>query len=149
MSDLAPAPAPAPLPASASATSSRRYTHLTPSEADHFLTHGWLRIPNAIAPEYLSWTDNVFTRLGIDPHDKATWTDEYVKLPRHREVRAELFCPEAWPKLMDIVGGEERVDPVRERWFGDQFIINFGSEKWTREEHTMRDLKGWHTDNDW
>lgn len=85
----------------------------------------------------------------MDPGDKSTWVPEYIKLPRHREARCEEFCPEAWPKILDIVGGEDKIDPVRERWFGDQFIVNFGTEEWKTKEHTRQDLRGWHTDNDW
>lgn len=125
------------------------YTHLTPDEAAHFVEHGWLRIPNAIAPQYLSWLDNMWVRLGMDPEDKSTWTDEYVKLPRHREVRCEEFCPAAWGKICEIVGGADKIDPVRERYYGDQFIINFGTVEGKGTTHAPDELKGWHTDNDW
>jgi hypothetical protein len=30
----------------------------------------------------------------------------------------------------ELVGGEDKIDPIRERYHGDQFIINFGSEHW-------------------
>jgi hypothetical protein len=85
----------------------RTYEHLTPAEQQHFLEHGWLLVPGAIAPQYLSaWMENLWVRLGWDAHDKATWAEEYWKLPRHREVRAEAFCPAAWAKMVEIVGGE-------------------------------------------
>lgn len=123
--------------------------HLTDDEAKHFVEHGWVRIPNAIDPKYLSWADDIWVRTGMDPNDKSTWTEEYLKLPRHREVRCEEFCPTAWPKIIEIVGGEDKIDPVRERWFGDQFIINFGKKSWKTQGHELSDLYGWHTDNDW
>jgi hypothetical protein len=126
-----------------------KYKHLTDGEAQHFLEHGWVRIPNAIDPQYFSWLDDFWPRTGMSPDDKSTWDPEYIKLPRHREARCEEFCPEAWPKILDIVGGEDKIDPVRERWFGDQFIVNFGTEEWKTKEHTKQDLRGWHTDNDW
>lgn len=126
-----------------------QYNHLTEEERTHFVEHGWLKIENAIAPEYLSWVDNLWVRMGIDPNDKSTWTEEYVKLPRHREVLAEDFCPEAWAKMCEIVGGEDKIDPVRERYYGDQMIINFGKEEHIGKTHSPQDLDGWHTDNDW
>ena len=49
--------------------------------------------------------------------------EEYIHLPRHREVKAEDFAPEAWAKSVDIVGGEDKIDPVRERYYGDAFIM--------------------------
>lgn len=155
----------------------RKYTHLTPSEISHFLEHGWLRVPSAIKPQYIStWMSDFWVRIGWDPADPSTWTEPYLKMPRHREVRCEEFCPEAWAKMCEIVGGEELVDEVRERWYvevleqrralnalipyryGDQFIVSAGGdERWGRKaeiekEGTVEDyraMKGWHTDNDW
>ena len=71
-------------------------------------------------------------------------------MPRHREVPASELCPTAWEKMLDIVGGHDVVDPIRERYYGDQFIINFGSPEITRKERkSPRDYEGWHTDDDW
>ena len=76
------------------------YKHLTLEEREHFVAHGWLRVPGAIKPEYLEeWMKNVWVRLGWDENDKSTWEEEYIKLPRHREVPAAEFCPEAWEKV--------------------------------------------------
>lgn len=126
------------------------YTHLTEAERAHFVEHGWLKIENAIDPKFLDeWMDNFWVRLGMDPDDKSTWTEEYVKLPRHREVRCEEFCPTAWAKMCEIVGGEDKIDPVRERYYGDQFIVNFGTKEIEGGSHNPQELKGWHTDNDW
>lgn len=126
------------------------YTHLSAEERAHFVEHGWLKIENAIAPRYLKeWMENLWVRLGMDPEDKTTWNEEYVKLPRHREVPAEEFAPVAWAKMCEIVGGEDRVDAVRERYYGDQMIINFGAEERVGKTHTPQELTGWHTDNDW
>jgi hypothetical protein len=70
---------------------------LTPEQIEHFVKHGWLKIPNAIDKKYLElWMSNLWTRLGWDKDDKTTWTDEYVKMPRHREVPVEELCPRAW-----------------------------------------------------
>jgi len=97
---------------------SQTYTHLTPSERAHFLEHGWLKVSNAIAPQYItSWLSDLWVRLGWDEHDPSTWEEPYIKLPRHREARCEDFCPEAWGKMCELVGGEERIDEVRERWY--------------------------------
>lgn len=128
------------------------YKHLTPEDFDHFLSHGWLKIPNAIKPEYIdAWMADLWTRTGWDENDKSTWTSEYLHYPHHRQVRCEDFCPEAWKKIVEIRGGEERIDPERERWIGDNFIVNFGSEARTKstEEIAPEKQTGWHCDNDW
>lgn len=128
----------------------REYQYLTPEERAHFVEHGWLRVENAINPKYVQeWTENMWTRLGYDPEDKSTWKETYVKLPRHREVPVDELCPKAYQKMVEIVGGPEVIDPVRERYHGDQLIINFGSEYWKTHEVHPTESKGWHTDNDW
>lgn len=129
------------------------YKHLSAAESQHFIEHGWLRIPNAINPEYIKdWMSDFWVRLGWDEHDSKTWREPYLKMPRHREVRCEEFCPEAWAKMCEIVGGEEKVDDMRERWCGDQLICNFGDdERWGTKGRNVDypEMPGWHTDNDW
>jgi hypothetical protein len=130
----------------------RQYYHLTPEDRAHFLEHGWLRVPSSIKKKYIdAWLSDMWVRLGMDENDKSTWSTEYLKLPRHREEKAEEVCPEAWEKMCELVGGEEMVDPVRERHYGDQFIINFGTEELTRSKAKVdyHALPGWHCDNDW
>lgn len=94
------------------------------------MEHGWLRIPNAINPEYLDpWVKNFWIRLGADPNDKSTWNHQFLKMPRHREVPNEEFCTKtAWGKVTEIIGGADKLHPSLERYFGDHFIINFGNK---------------------
>ena len=135
------------------AAKTHNYKHLTPEDAEHFLTKGWLRVPGAIKQEYIDkWMEDLWTRIDYDEHDKSTWHTEYLHLPRHREVPAEEFAPEAWNKVIEICGGEDRIDPVRERYYGDAFIINFGTaDKTSADTSAFRpqDQTGWHTDDDW
>ncbi len=109
---------------------------LTAEQRQFFVTHGWLKIENAMSPEIMDrFLDDVWVRLGFDPNDKSTWVDEngeaveFLKMPRHREVLASELCPKAWEAMVEIAGGDDKIDPVRERYHGDQFIINFGSEE--------------------
>ena len=130
----------------------QNYEHLTPEDVDHFLTKGWLRVPGAIKQEYIDqWLQDLWVRVDYDEHDKSTWHTDYLHLPRHREVPAEEFAPEAWNKIIEVCGGEDNIDPVRERYYGDAFIINFGSAEKTaqQEESRPQDMEGWHTDDDW
>ncbi|KAK5128267.1 hypothetical protein LTR85_002934 [Meristemomyces frigidus] len=125
---------------------------LSPEEAEHFLTHGWLKVSNAIKPEYIdAWMADFWVRTGYDEHDKTTWKDEYLHLPHHRQVRHDELCPEAWNKISDVCGGEERIHLERERWIGDNFIVNFGSEARSQSliDSSPKEKAGWHCDNDW
>jgi hypothetical protein len=73
------------------------YRHLTPSQRDHFLQHGWIKIPGGISPERVhAWTENAFIRLGWDPADKTTWNAEAYHMPRHREIPTSEHMPEAY-----------------------------------------------------
>lgn len=133
-------------------TQAPSYKHLTPEDVQHFLHKGWLRVPNAIKEEYIEkWMKDLWTRIDYDENDKSTWHTEYLHLPRHREVSAEEFAPGAWNKIVEICGGEDRIDPVRERYYGDAFIINFGTADKAKEEPVFRPQErvGWHTDDDW
>lgn len=126
------------------------YKVLTSEERQHFVEHGWLKIPGAIKQKYVDeWMSNLWVRLGWDENDKSTWQEEYLKLPRHREVPTHELCPEAWAKMCEIVGGEGKIDKVRERYYGDQFICNFGSEYWESHDQNPQESTGWHHDNDW
>ena len=128
------------------------YKYLTPEDVDHFLTRGWLRVPGAIKEEYIDkWMQDFWPRVDYDEHDKSTWHTEYLHLPRHREVPAEEFAPEAWNKIIEVVGGEDRIDPIRERYYGDAFIINFGTEEKAKQkvDSPPSEKKGWHIDDDW
>ena len=48
----------------------------------------------------------------------------------------------------EIVGGVDKIDDKRDRWFGDQFIVNFGNKDLVGTDFDPRTNKGWHTDND-
>lgn len=134
-------------------TAKHPYEYLTPEDVEHFLTKGWLRVENAIKPEYLDpWVKDLWPRVDYNENDKSTWHTEYLHLPRHREVPAEEFAPEAWNKTVELCGGIDKIDPIRERYYGDAFIINFGTEeksKQTDAENDPQRRTGWHTDDDW
>ena len=141
------------VPPSCGTTSSnpKKYLSLTEEEAQHFLQKGWIKIPKAINPIYIErFMKDFWVRMGWDPEDKSTWDTEYVHLTRHREVPYEDFAPEAWKKVIDIVGGEDRIHPYRERYAGDAFITNFGTEERTTQSPIApRDKRSWHCDDDW
>ena len=135
----------------------QNYKHLTQEDVSHFLEHGWVNIGNAMNPEYFErWMEDLWVRLGMDPQDKTTWATEYQHLPRHREVPAAEFCPEAWEKMVEICGGgmsveKDRIDEGRETWYGDAFIVNLGTAEkanpdYKEVEPNMKE--GWHIDDD-
>ncbi|KAI8994061.1 hypothetical protein BD414DRAFT_271828 [Trametes punicea] len=128
----------------------REFKYLTPEQREHFLEHGWVKIPKAVKEEYLkAFTENVWIRLGYDPNDKSTWTKEKIHMPRHREVPTREFMPKAWGAMCEVLGGEDRIDPTLFESCGDSLIVNLGSEEWVDKEIHPKDLGNWHIDGDW
>ncbi|GJJ13995.1 hypothetical protein Clacol_008252 [Clathrus columnatus] len=123
-----------------------KVSDLTLDQRQHFLDHGWVRIPKAISPEVLkSFNENVWVRLGYDKEDKSTWKRERTHMPRHREVLWKDYSPELWTAICELVGGEDRIDPTLFHKAGDGLIVNLGSEKWENVENIdPRDLDNWH-----
>jgi hypothetical protein len=134
----------------------KNYKHLSEHDVSHFLEHSWMVIPNALNPQIIDeWMSTLFTRMGMSEHDKSTWTTEYMHMAQHREVPPEALCPEAWQKINEICGGgimvQNRIDPEREGWLGDAFIVNLGTEAKSKPEYHQpapNTKQGWHVDND-
>ncbi|EJF60388.1 hypothetical protein BD309DRAFT_868296 [Dichomitus squalens] len=126
------------------------YKYLTPEQREHFLEHGWVKIPKAVKAEYVkAFTENVFVRLGYDPEDKSTWTKEKIHMPRHREIPTREFMPKAWGAMCELLGGEDRIDPTLFESCGDSLIVNLGSDEWVDKTIEPKDLGNWHIDGDW
>lgn len=136
----------------------QNYKHLTSDEVSHFLEHGWVKFSNAMNPDIVDkWMSDLYIRMDMDEHDKSTWTTEYQHLPKHHEVPPQEFCPEAWEKFIEICGGglnveKDRMDDLRETWYGDAFIVNMGTEAKSKPDYhppPPNTKEGWHVDNDW
>ncbi|CDO77618.1 hypothetical protein BN946_scf184946.g11 [Trametes cinnabarina] len=128
----------------------QEYKRLTPEQREHFLQHGWVKIPKAVKEEYVkAFTENVWIRLGFDPNDKSTWMKEKIHMPRHREVPTKNFMPRAWDAMCELLGGDNRIDPTLFESCGDSLIVNLGSEEWEDKEIAPKDLGNWHIDGDW
>jgi len=126
------------------------YKFLTPEQRQHFLEHGWLLVPNSIPREHIDkWMADLWTRLGYNPTDPSTWEEETIWMPRHRDMLTKEFSPDAYKAMCELVGGEDRVDDVRNAYSGDQFIVNLGTEYWKDHDVDPRTMNNWHIDGDW
>jgi hypothetical protein len=69
---------------------------LTEAEKEHFLKCGYLHLKNcftrAQADELIA---GVWTRLGMSPDDKSTWTKPRINMPSHR-VSSFFLCSRIW-----------------------------------------------------
>ena len=140
---------------------------LTDEQKAHFLDHGYIKITNCFTPEQASsFTANLWTRLGVSPTDKSTWTTERTNMPYHSHVLAKDFAPKAWSAICQLLGpeggteqeGEDRIsDENNGKWksWGDGFIVNLGKEEFEKidineinSDERLRNAGVWHVDGD-
>lgn len=106
------------------------------------------RIPNAFTKEQAdSVTKNLWTRLGMDPDDRSSWTRLRTNMPSHITFDASQFAPRAWAAICELCGGEDRVDPDSKTW-RDSLIVNLGAAEHDGQPVPPRELDGWHVDGD-
>ena len=122
-----------------------QYRQLTPEDVDHFMSHGWIKIKNCFTRKQANYAlRDVWSRLGISPTDRTTWTFERVNMPGHRDWPVKDFAPDAWAAICDVMGGEERIHDWSDHW-DDSWIVNLGTP-----EGFGKDIRpeGWHVDGD-
>ncbi|KAI2470406.1 hypothetical protein F4781DRAFT_390820 [Annulohypoxylon bovei var. microspora] len=121
---------------------------LTQEEKDFFLAHGYLKLSNCFTRDQAaSVTEGVWTRLGMSPTDKRTWTQERTNMPWHRSFECATFAPKAWAAICELCGGEGRVNPESGLW-RDGLIVNLGTAEGEGSPVPPKDLPGWHVDGD-
>lgn len=113
------------------------------------MEYGYLKISKAFTPEKANeFTHDMWIRLGMDPEDQSTWTKNRINMPNHRQQLVQTFAPSAWEAICELLGGEERVDPVNSTW-NDGLIVNLGTPEMLKEKTPHpRDLDNWHVDGD-
>ncbi|KAJ7150827.1 hypothetical protein C8R43DRAFT_887227 [Mycena crocata] len=127
-------------------SSSDNASGLSPAQKAHFLTHGFVHLSQCFSREASeTFTENLWTRLGMSPHDKSTWHTERTNMPSHNSVLISEFAPKAWNAICELVGGEDRISETTKVW-KDSFIVNLGKEG--QDGVGFRELDGWHVDGD-
>lgn len=112
------------------------------------MQHGFVVVHDCFTAEAAAeWTRDVWTRLGMSPTDKTTWTRERTNMPEHRRLSVPEFAPRAWDAICDLVGGEDRVTDTSRGW-NDSFIVNLGTAEGEGKEYAPKELEGWHVDGE-
>ncbi|KAK5107414.1 hypothetical protein LTR62_001275 [Meristemomyces frigidus] len=125
-----------------------KYQELTQDGVDHFMQHGWLKLSNCFSQQQADeLIGTVWTRLGMDPKDRTTWTSERINMPKHNDFEASEFAPKAWAAICDLLGGEDRIGSYNRTW-NDGLIVNLGTPEGHGKEVPGGDLPGWHVDGD-
>jgi hypothetical protein len=122
---------------------------LTEDQKEHFLQHGYIHLENCFTREQAAEvTSGVWTRLGMSPTDKTTWTKPRVHMPSHRIFDCAAFAPRAWAAICALCGGEARVTAASRQW-RDSLIVNLGDSAMAGRPPTPpRHLDNWHVDGD-
>lgn len=120
---------------------------LTPAQVEQFLTRGFVVLRDCFSREAAAQlTDQIWPRLGYDPHDRSTWKQSRVHMPARQRFEIETFAPKAWEAICFLCGGEERI--ARPARWSDAFIVNFNDgadQEWIPPSPAA---PGWHKDGD-
>ena len=58
------------------------------------MENGYVVLKQAFTREKAAaWMKDMWVRLGMDPNDKTTWTQERVHMPVHRREEVATFAP--------------------------------------------------------
>lgn len=124
-----------------------RYEVLDADQREQFLAQGFVRVDNCFSPEAASeYTSSVWTRLGYNPDDQATWAESSIHMPTHRTFDVKTFAPKAWQAACELVGGEDRVKQPYS--WGDGFIVNLYEGADRPWEEASAKAPGFHKDGD-
>jgi ectoine hydroxylase-related dioxygenase (phytanoyl-CoA dioxygenase family) len=135
------------------------YRVLTDEHVQSFLDRGYLVVENCLDPALAQgWIDQAYERLGYDRDDRSTWAKDIIWMDHKNQLPVRDLAPKAWDAILDVVGGEDRLESqvmkIESRHFttidssiwSDAFIVNFhrGSDKpW---QPPSADVGGWHKD---
>lgn len=136
------------------------YKVLTDEQVQSFLDKGYLVVKDCLDPSIANrWIEQAYARLGYDKHDPKTWTKDIVWMDHKNELPVRELAPKAWAALLDVVGGEDRLETqvmrlkesghfttINSFQWSDAFIVNFhrGADKpW---QPPSSNVSGWHKD---
>ncbi|MCS7061337.1 MAG: hypothetical protein RMN25_09250, partial [Anaerolineae bacterium] len=121
-----------------------KYRVLTDEQVQSFLDKGYLVVRDCLDRSIAErWIDEAYQRLGYDKHNPATWVKDIVWLDHKNQMPVREVAPKAWAAILDVVGGEDRLETqvmgisgghfttINSFIWSDAFIINFhrGADK--------------------
>lgn len=137
----------------------RPYRELTAAQVQSFLDNGYLVVKDCLDLTVAErWIANAYTRLGYDPHDPATWVKDIVWLDHAEQRPIAEIAPRAWAAILDVVGGEDRLEPrvmakdkghfssINSFIWSDAFIVNFNRGADRPWQPPSAAAPGWHKD---
>ncbi len=135
------------------------YRVLTDEQVQSFLDKGYLVVRDCLDMSIANrWIDEAYERLGYDKHNPATWVKDIIWLDHKNQMPVREIAPKAWAAILDVIGGEERLETqvmgitgghftsINSFIWSDAFIVNFhrGADKpW---QPPSPQVGGWHKD---
>jgi ectoine hydroxylase-related dioxygenase (phytanoyl-CoA dioxygenase family) len=136
-----------------------KYKTLTEEQVQNFLDKGYLVVKDCLDLSLANrWIDEAYERLGYDKHDPSTWQKDIIWMDHKNQLPVPELAPKAWNAILDVVGGEDRLEPqvmqiesshfttIDSSIWSDAFIVNFhkGADKpW---QPPSSNVPGWHKD---
>ena len=134
------------------------YQVLTEAHVQSFLDNGYLIVRDCLDLDLAQrWIARAYERLGYDPHDPSTWVQDITWMRHEREIPIRQAAPKAWQAILDVVGGEDRLEtqvmrapenlyPVNSFNWSDAFIANFHRGAGQPWQPPSSQAVGWHKD---
>ena len=136
-----------------------RYTVLTDEQIQSFLDKGYLVVPDCLDMSIANrWVDEAYGRLGYDKHNPSTWQKDIIWMDHQNQLPVREVAPKAWAALLDVVGGEDRLETqvmgigpghftsINSFIWSDAFIVNFHRGADMPWEPPSSQVGGWHKD---
>jgi hypothetical protein len=134
------------------------YNVLTDEQVNSFLDHGYLVVKDCVDPAHAQrWIDRAYERLGYRADDPATWEKAILWMRCESEALIRDVAPKAWAAILDVVGGEDRLEtqvwrapenlyPVNSFHWSDAMIMNFRNGADRPWQPPSPQVGGWHKD---
>jgi ectoine hydroxylase-related dioxygenase (phytanoyl-CoA dioxygenase family) len=135
------------------------YKTLSQAQVQRFLDKGYLVVHDCLDLDIANrWIDEAYERLGYDKHNPATWTQDIIWMNHKNQLPIRELAPKAWEAILDVVGGEDRLEnqvmQIESKHFStidssiwsDAFIVNFhrgADQPW---QAPSAKVGGWHKD---
>jgi hypothetical protein len=136
------------------------YRILTDAHVQSFLDKGYLVVRDCLERDIASrWIDQAYERLGYDKDDPSTWSKDIVWMDHKNQLPIREVAPKAWAAILDVVGGEDRLETkvwripesghfstINSFEWSDAFIANFhrgADQPW---QPPSAKVTGWHKD---
>jgi ectoine hydroxylase-related dioxygenase (phytanoyl-CoA dioxygenase family) len=135
------------------------YKVLTEAQIQSFLDKGYLVVKDCLDTAIANrWIDEAYERLGYDKHNPSTWQKDIIWMDHKNQLPVRELAPKAWDVILEVVGGEERLEPkvmqidskhfstINSSIWSDAFIVNFHKGADQPWQPPSAKVSGWHKD---